>query len=79
MGIYYRKPLQMKLYAATKILRLPLKSPGDAVELHGYPGVFPGHCTAHTAQRGVGAESRCQVTRAFPAHTLTSRAEVGEG
>ena len=36
------------------------------------------YCT-HGTERGLEAESRHQVTWAFPAHTLTSRAEVGQG
>lgn len=30
-------------------------------------------------ERGLGAESRCHGTRAFPDHILMSRAEVGQG
>ena len=35
------------------------------------------YCT-HGTERGEGAESRHHGTRAFPAHILTSSAEVGQ-
>ena len=57
-----------------------LGSPGDAVKLQGCPGTFHQVVSQHTWDReGLGAESRCHWTRAFPAHTLMSRAEVGRG
>ena len=36
------------------------------------------YCT-HSTESGLGAGSRHHGTRAFPAHILTSRAEVGRG
>ena len=51
-------------------------SPGDAVELHGCPGVFhrvmSQHAVLQTQDReGLGAESRHYGTWAFPAHSLS--------